>query len=181
MNRKAWLALIAGSAVLLLGGRMVLRYLDWQASDAARAPAFSPDIARLQALATAACLCTREKGAAGEAACQREYKAAIAGYTINPVATACEPVSTSLDCIATGAGEACIVTGYGDGICTAEEAKAADSAWTQALEADGAYGTLDEPGRAAALKRADAAFDAIRARIRRGEAFAPASGPGSCS
>jgi putative Mn2+ efflux pump MntP len=36
MNRTRWLMLIAGVLVLLLGGRMVLRYLDWQASEAAR-------------------------------------------------------------------------------------------------------------------------------------------------
>jgi len=181
VKRKASLALVAGTALLLAAGLTVARYPDWPVPDAARAPASAADIARLKTLATAACLCTREKGAAGKAACEREYKAAIAGLRVNSVVTACEPVSTALDCIATAAGEACIVTGYGEGLCTAEEADAADRAWTQALEAEGDYSALGEAGRATALKRADAAFDAITARIRQGEAFAPASGPGSCS
>ena len=36
MTRSRWLTLIAGVLTLLLGGRMVLRYLDWQASENAR-------------------------------------------------------------------------------------------------------------------------------------------------
>lgn len=38
-RRTKWLALIALVLALLLGGRMVLRYLDWQASDANRSTA----------------------------------------------------------------------------------------------------------------------------------------------
>ncbi len=41
MTRKQWLALIAGALVLLLAGRMVLRYLDWHASEAQREQAGS--------------------------------------------------------------------------------------------------------------------------------------------
>ena len=36
MSRKKWIALIGGAMILLLAGRMVLRYLDYQASEAAR-------------------------------------------------------------------------------------------------------------------------------------------------
>lgn len=36
-RRRRWLLVIAAVLVLLAGGRMVLRYLDWQASEAARA------------------------------------------------------------------------------------------------------------------------------------------------
>ena len=36
MSRKRWLMLAAALLVLLLGGRMGLRYLDWQASEAGR-------------------------------------------------------------------------------------------------------------------------------------------------
>lgn len=36
-RRRRWLIMIAAVLVLLAGGRMVLRYLDWQASEAARA------------------------------------------------------------------------------------------------------------------------------------------------
>lgn len=175
-RRTKWLALVVLVLALLLGGRMALRYLDWHASEAART-----DVARLQTLATAACRCTREKGEANEAACWREYKTAIADRNVNSGATMCAPISTELDCIATDAGEKCIVTGYGEGICTAEEADAADRAWTQALEAEGEFGTLDDKARARATKRADAAFRDIVERIRRGERIAPSSGPGSCS
>jgi hypothetical protein len=38
-RRARWLAGIAGVLVLLAGGRMVLRYLDWQASETARSSA----------------------------------------------------------------------------------------------------------------------------------------------
>ena len=37
MSRRRWLMLIAVVLALLAGGRMVLRYLDWQASEAERA------------------------------------------------------------------------------------------------------------------------------------------------
>ena len=37
MNRRRWIVLAAAVLVLLAGGRMVLRYLDWQASEAERA------------------------------------------------------------------------------------------------------------------------------------------------
>ncbi len=94
MNRAKWVALIAGVLALLLGGRMVLRYLDWQASDAARSPAAGIDVAELETLAKAACLCTRTKGKAGEAACWQEYKAATALPIAGGYGTACAPVST---------------------------------------------------------------------------------------
>lgn len=38
-RRRKWLVGMAAVLALLLGGRMVLRYLDWQASDANRATA----------------------------------------------------------------------------------------------------------------------------------------------
>ncbi len=43
MSRKRWLVLIAAVLVLLASGRMVLRYLDYQASQAAHE---APDGAR---------------------------------------------------------------------------------------------------------------------------------------
>lgn len=180
MSRKTWIALIAGVLVLLTGGRMVLRHLDWQASEAARVAPAGPDFAKLQALATGACRCTREKGDAASAACWQNYKAAIAGFQVNGMATACEPISTEFDCIVTDAGEKCIVTGYGDGICTPEEADAADIAWTQGLNAEGEFGTLDDAAPDRATKRADAAFRNVVERIGRGERVSPVSGPDSC-
>lgn len=176
MSTKRWIAVIAVVLALLIVGWMVLRHSDGPASHAAR-----PDVANLQALATSACRCAREKGDGESKACWQEYKAAIAGFQVNGMATACEPISTELDCIATDAGEKCIVTGYGNGICTSEEADAADMAWTQGLNAEGEFGTLDETARGRATKRADAAFKDVIERIRRGERVASASGPSSCS
>ncbi len=42
MNRTRWLALIAIVLALLLGSRMVLRYLDYQASEATRQQTSAP-------------------------------------------------------------------------------------------------------------------------------------------
>jgi hypothetical protein len=42
VSRKGWLALMAAVLALLLGGRMGLRYLDYQASEAARAANAAP-------------------------------------------------------------------------------------------------------------------------------------------
>ncbi|MCM0000240.1 MAG: hypothetical protein NBV68_12715 [Erythrobacter sp.] len=180
MSRRRWIAVIAGLLVLVLGGRMVLRYLDWEASEANRTAPTRLAIADLQDLATSACRCTREKGDAASNACWQDYRDSIAGLQVSGMATACEPISTQLDCIVTDAGEKCIVTGYGNGICTSEEADAADMAWTQGLNAEGEFGTLDDAARDRATKRADAAFKDVIERIRRGERIAPASGPRSC-
>lgn len=132
-------------------------------------PANKVGEARLQALATGACRCARERGRADKEACWQDYKAAIAPFTINGVASACAPISTELDCIATDAGENCIVTGYGNGICTAEEADAADRAYTQALNAEGKFSTPGEAAARLANERAGAAFRDVVERIRRGE------------
>jgi hypothetical protein len=43
VSRKRWLIVVGGVLVVLLAGRMVLRYLDWQASEAAqRSPPVQP-------------------------------------------------------------------------------------------------------------------------------------------
>lgn len=42
MTRARTVALIAGLLMLLLGGRMILRYLDWQESELQRAEAVRP-------------------------------------------------------------------------------------------------------------------------------------------
>lgn len=188
--------MIAGALALLIGGRMVLRYLDKQASEASRVPVLAtyPDDgidpampaskageARLQALATGACRCSRERGGASKEACWQDYKAAIEPFTINGVANLCAPISTELDCIATDAGEKCIATSFSNGICTAEEADAADHAYTQALNAEGEFSTLGEAAAVRANERAGAAFRDVVERIRRGERLAAPLGPGGCT
>lgn len=195
-RRTKWLALSALVLALLLGGRMVWRYIDYQASEASReaARASYPDDgidpampaskvieARLQDLATSACRCTRQRGEASEEACWQDYEASIEPFAVNSVATACAPISTELDCIATDAGEKCIVTGYGNGICTAKEADAADRAYTQALNAEGELSTLGEAAAARANERANTAFRDVVERITRGERVAVPPGLGGCT
>lgn len=41
-RRTRWLALVAGALILLLAGRMGLRYLDYRASEADRPQAGAP-------------------------------------------------------------------------------------------------------------------------------------------
>lgn len=176
MNRTRWLMLIAGVLVLLLGGRMVLRYLDWQMSDAART-----EVAHLQTLATSACRCTREKGEAASEACWQEYKTAIAGRKVGESTTMCWPVSPSLDCISIYGSEECIVTEYGDGICTKEEAQAVEAAFSAALNAEGNFDTLDDAAKSRANERSNAALEAILKRIQRGERIAAGTSSGGCA
>jgi len=113
--------------------------------------------------------------------CWQDDKAAIEPFTITGVASACAPISTELDCIATDKGEKCIVTSYGNGICTADEADAADRAYTQALNAKGEFSTLGETAAARANERAGAAFRDMVVRIRRGDRLAASPSPGGCT
>lgn len=175
-RRTKWLLLIAGAILALGAGRMALRYLDWQQSDAKRT-----EVAQLQTLATSACRCTREKGEANKANCWGEYRAAIADLNVSSVATACFPISTELDCITTDAGEECIVTGFGNGVCTQEEARAVEAAYSAAWNAEGDIDTLDEAARSRANERANAALAAILERIRRGEKVAAGGPSGGCA
>jgi hypothetical protein len=193
-RRRHWLLIIAGALVLLTGGRMGLRYLDWQAPEAGRAeappaPATASQIdeARLQNLATAACRCTRSKGDASEGECWQDYKAATAPFAVSGVASACAPVSTELDCIASDTGETCIVTGYNvnaassaapiTALCTAGEAQAVEQAYQQGwLGPDGkAPDPQDSADWDAANNRVNAAVDAVLARIARGESVTASS------
>lgn len=194
MSRAKWLALIAGVLALLLGGRMVLRYLDWQASEAARSPAAGIDVAELETLAKAACLCTRTKGKAGEAACWQEYKAATALPIAGGYGTACAPVSTETDCFMTAEGETCVVTGYSVNggtdrtlnrdLCSADEAQAVEGAYRQGWL--GPDSKEPDPGNSADWQasddRANAAVDRVLREIMDGKQVAPA-GPvsGGCT
>jgi hypothetical protein len=97
----SWVLLVAGAIFVLGAGRMGLRYLDWQASEARRT-----QVAHLQTLATSACRCAREKGDANKAACWLDYKTAITHREVSKEETMCFPVSPSMDCMSIyGAGE----------------------------------------------------------------------------
>lgn len=188
MSRMKWLVVIATVLLMLFGGRMALRYLDWQASEAQRSPAARIDLANLQSLASAACTCARGKDEAGKEACWQAYEAAVPAASTGGYVTACAPVSTETDCFATAAGEACVVTGYNANgasdpdldqtLCTAEEAQAVEYAYEQGWL--GPDGVAPQPGdRAdwdAANRRANAAVDRVMRRIMNGEKVA-AAGP----
>jgi len=175
VNRKRWLMLIALVLALLLGGRMVLRYLDFRASEEART-----EVAHLQTLATSACRCTREKGAAARTACWQAYRAAIADRDVTTTDTMCL-WAPSVDCISTYSGDECIVTGYGEDICTKEEARAVEVAHSAALTAEGDFSDLDKTGQARANKRANAAVESVLQRVRAGEKVSAPPGSRGCA
>jgi hypothetical protein len=176
LNRTKWLALIAGAILVLAGGRMGLRYLDWHLSEAART-----EVAQLQTLATSACRCTREQGKTAQTACWQEYNAAIADREVHKSDTMCFPVSTSMDCVSIYGYEECIVTSYGNDICTKEEAQAAEAAYSAAWNAEGDPDNLDEAARQCANLRANAALEAVLNRIKRGEAIVASVSSGGCA
>lgn len=188
MTRKNWIVLTAAVLALLLGGRMVLRYLDWQASEAQRASDARVDVAALQSLASAACQCARAEGEAGEDACWHDYKAAIPSAPTGGYGTSCAPVSTETECFATASGEVCIVKGYyANGasdpaldktLCTAEEAKAVEYAYEEGwLGPDGEAPNPDDSADwDASNQRANAAVNRVMRQIMNGEEIA-AAGP----
>ena len=191
-SRTAILAAIALLTAGLFGWWLAERHIASEAPAALEDdwvdPSFDPDTpaqavdeVRLQALATASCECARS--GASEDGCWSEYKAAMASFNVTGMASACAPVSTQLDCVATDKGEKCIVTGYGiPGICTDKEAIAVESAYSTAYKrATGGRDDIDEATMRAAGDAANAAVDAIVARIRRGEAIAAVESTGGCA
>jgi hypothetical protein len=171
-------------------GWTVLRGYAAQDQAAPWAAASQADAAQLQALASAACLCTRAKGTGAESTCWKDFKAVAPGPSKGGDVTACAPVSTETGCFSTAAGEVCIVTGYDvNGVsdpgldtrlCTAAEAHAVESALQQAWRGpDGKDPDPDDKADSdAANKRANAAINRVVRRIMNGETIA-ATGPAS--
>ena len=173
---------------LLIGGWIVLQFNVGQDKEDPAKAASQPDAAKLQALASAACLCTRAKGAGAESACWKDFRAAAPGPSRGGYATACAPVSTETECFGTAAGEVCVVTGYdANGVsepgldtrlCTAAEAQAVEYALHQAWR--GADGKDPDPNNKAdwnaSSKRASAAINRVVRRIMNGETIT-ATGP----
>lgn len=191
MSREKWLALIVGALVLLIGGLGVARLNSGgQAFEEARKAAIRTETARLQTLASAACTCTRDKGEGAEGECWKAFKEAVPGSPTSSTATACAPVSTEIDCFATSAGEACVVTGYdANGVtdptlstrlCTAAEARAIEFAFEEGWR--GSDGKAPEPDDKAdweaSNKRAIAAMNRAMRKIMKGE---PVNAPSSSS
>lgn len=196
MNRAKWVALIAGVLALLLGGRMVLRYLDWQASDAARS---KPGAPRLTAVAAGfseverasldACLCRRKGGS--DAACDVIYTGTrdqmlkrVFGNSPPPADVAdvsSAPVSNEVECFAFADGQRCLTTRFYvvvssensalDEVCTAEEERAieqaSESAWCGPDGKEPA--SNDQAAIEAANRRSITAIDEVLRRIKSNE------------
>ena len=161
--------------------RRLSQVVAWQESGTAfdlNTPASSVDIPRLERLALAACRCDDDPDLPRRnKECWQEYDNALSAFaSISSSATACAPISTSIDCIGTDEGEECVVSGYGiKGICTDEEARAVEHAWATAYaKAEAGEGQAD------ADHAANAAMANMVNRIRRGEAFARVSTPEGC-
>lgn len=186
--------MIVSVLALLTGGWAFLGY-SFRPEPAVPPPVASrADAARLQALASNACLCTRAKGESAEAGCWKEFRAATTGPSIGGDATACAPVSTETECFRTKSGEICVVTGYhANGVsdptldtrlCTATEAQAVEQASHDAWL--GPDGKTPDPDNAAdwdaSGKRTSAAINQIVRRIMSGETVTSA-GPvsGGCT
>jgi hypothetical protein len=176
VTRTRRLALIVGALALLLGGGWLgVRTFDAQATAAAK-----KEVAHLQTLATSACRCTREKGEAARKACWQAYRAATADKDVTQMDIMCA-WAPSKDCISTYAGEECIVTDFGEGICTQEEARAVEAAYSAALTAEGEFSDLDDLGQARANERANAAVQSIVRRLRAGEKVSAPPGARGCA
>lgn len=182
------IALIAGVLALLTAGWALLGQSFRQEPAAQRTVASRADAARLQALASAACLCTRAKGESAKGECWKAFKAIAPGPSTGGYATACAPVSTQTDCFTTAAGEVCVVTEYNANgvndpnldtrLCTAAEAQAVEYALQQAWRGpDGKDPDPDDKADwDASSKRANAAINRVVGRIMNGQTI-DASGP----
>jgi hypothetical protein len=193
LNRRTWLALISGVVVLLaaLGGALHLS--GGRAPEAGRVVASRAEAARLQALASAACTCTRAKGESAQSECWKSFKAAAPGPPISSDATACAPVSTQTACFATAAGEVCVVTGYeANGVtdpaldtrlCSAGEARAIEFAFQEGWRGpDGkAPDPDDKADWEASNRRAAAAMNSVARKIMRGEPVTAPPSAGGCA
>lgn len=201
MSRKRWIAVIAGLLVLVLGGRMVLRYLDWEASNSARLTAAAAGFTAVERASLDACLCRRKGGS--EAGCDTIYTEARDAmlkrvYGDHPPAFgggswACAPVATADECFDFADGTRCltirydVVAGSRDAVltevCTPDEARAVEQTQEQAWHGpDGkAPSSRDQAGFDAANRRANAAVDALLRRIKAGERVSAPTSSGGCA
>jgi hypothetical protein len=145
------------------------------ASPAEKASPARVDVAALQLVADAACRCARSSP--DDKSCWAELEAATAAYRPGEsLASACFPISTSVDCFNDDApdGGFCIVTGRlvtgGKTLCSAEEAKTVEAVFADVLERS------DDDYQAATSAAAEAA-DALA----RGERLEAPDAPVACS
>ena len=106
----------------------------------------SVDDEALQLLANSSCECARKNPKANDS-CWTEYNSAIEGFVVSSAATACAPISTEMDCIATDQGDICVTTGYNVNaasrdisprtVCRPEQARAIENAFYDAPEGSG--------------------------------------------
>lgn len=135
-------------------------------------PAASVDEDAMRALAIESCQCARGSDGSEMAnkECWEKYNAATSQFKTSNLASACEPISTEIECVATEEGEKCWIVGFGYGeVCTLEDAAAVQQAWSTALEADA--------GNSAAT---ESAIHDVLARLKRGEAMEVSANNGGC-
>lgn len=192
--------------VLVLGGRMVLQYIDGQhpepaqiAKGAPRLGAAAAGFAAVERASLDACLCRRKGGS--EAECDTIYtgardamlKRVYGDHTpaLGGGAWACAPVATTDECFDFADGTRCltirydVVAGSRDAVltevCTPDEARAVEQTQKQAwLGPDGkGPASGDRAALDAANRRTGAAVDALLRRIKAGERVsAPATSSG---
>ena len=209
MNRKKWLALIAGALVLIVGAGGVVLYFGWQASEAARiarggsrlgaAAAGFPEVERAS---LDACLCRRKNGP--DAGCDAIYTDArnamlkrAYGDTPPPPPneefSMCAPIATEVECFDFADGYRCFTARYDvvaagkdaplDEVCTADEARAVEQAQQAAWL--GPEGKPPASGDRAALdaanRRTGAAINDVLRRLKAGERVSAPASSGGCA
>ena len=153
------------------------------------------DAEALEKLAGESCECVRGSDGSEkeQETCWQEYKAATAKMDTYGMASACAPISTEIECVASDGSEKCWiverrVVGASQEIarpylCSVDEARAVEQAYLDGWS--GPNGKEPDPSNerewAAANKRADAALDAMLNRILAGKGHPTAQGNGDCA
>lgn len=110
----------------------------------------------LEKLAVSACECRMVGGQATK--CDQAYSQAKAKFEPLEGATACAPISTSMDCFG-GEAERCIATEYpvvvGERgfVCTSAQAKTLDAVWSKTYQTSGQSSDKANQAVVAALKK----------------------------
>jgi hypothetical protein len=122
------------------------------------------DKVALEAKAVAACECEVARGKGQSPDCWTNYRKATAAFRpkdeegLGGMATACAPISTSIDCLKDADGEFCIVTGYeASGVnlreprlCRQDEAEAIEHAFNaEFAKPDGNQANADRAAKEA--------------------------------
>jgi hypothetical protein len=145
---------------LAVGAAVWLGFQSWPTTKTDLLPPSHPsvskiDFAKLEALATKACLCRFVGGDAPS--CNKEFKVASANVQLESGATSSVPISGSISCLPSGSPD-CFATsfdvvGKDAFVCTNAQADALDAIWSNAQRSNA--GSTEKGDRAlmAALQR----------------------------